>query len=316
VLLLLAQISCGGSGATLDSTAATPGSGAFRTDDNAAAAPAVGSAVEALVHADEAFSRAAARTDLVSGISAMFAPDIAYPLPAARFSKSAAEAIAALRNVPNAAASHASWSVAHAGISGDGQHGFTMGYMNVTGPDGKQSPFKYLAYWIKRPEGWRVAVYRRRPSAAITAFQPVYAPLPARIIRPTTDAESINRFRETLDNAERSFSLDAQRIGLKAAFTKWGTATSWNMGAPTDSEFVQGSEKIGTAVGDGEPPEGSSVYWAPDRVIVASSGDLGVTIGTIHLNKPAADGSQDAGFGFFTIWRRADTTQPWRYIAE
>lgn len=316
VSLLIAISSCAGKGGASDPARPLPGSGAYRTDEGEVAVPQVRSAVEELVRADETFSVAAAKTDLVTGISAMFAPDVAYPLPAARFSRTAEEAIAALRTVPNASESRASWAVANAGISGDGQHGFTMGYGRVTGADGKQAAFKYLAYWVKRPEGWRVAVYRRRPAASLTEFKRVYAPLPRRMVSPTTDATSIERFRESLADAERSFSLDAQRMGLKAAFTKWGTADSWNMGGATDAAFVRGSDKIGIAVSDGEPPEGSSVFWAPERVIIASSGDLGVTIGTIHPHKPAADGSQAAGFGFFTIWRRANTTQPWRYIAE
>jgi hypothetical protein len=49
-------------------------------------------------------------------------------------------------------------------------------------------------------------------------------------------------------------------------------------------------------------------------VIVASSGDLGVTIGMIHPNTPRA--GQPANFPFFTIWRRANPTAPWRYVAE
>jgi hypothetical protein len=64
----------------------------------------------------------------------------------------------------------------------------------------------------------------------------------------------------------------------------------------------------------GQPADGSTLNWAPDRVIVASSGDLGVTIGMIHPNTPRA--GQPASFPFFTIWRRASPTAPWRYVAE
>jgi hypothetical protein len=69
-------------------------------------------------------------------------------------------------------------------------------------------------------------------------------------------------------------------------------------------------------VAEGEPPTGSSVSWAPDRgVIVASSGDLGVTIGTIVVNEPDSTGARQS-FPFFTVWRRAGPDQPWRYVAE
>jgi hypothetical protein len=49
-------------------------------------------------------------------------------------------------------------------------------------------------------------------------------------------------------------------------------------------------------------------------VIVASSGDLGVSIGMIRRNQPVT--GQPTAFPFFTIWRRATPTAPWRYIAE
>lgn len=83
-----------------------------------------------------------------------------------------------------------------------------------------------------------------------------------------------------------------------------------NMGGPAVAGFVMGSGAIGHAVSDGKLDTPSTVNWAPDRVIVASSGDLGVTIGMIHRN------DKSASFPFFTVWRRATPNDPWRYIAE
>ena len=59
----------------------------------------------------------------------------------------------------------------------------------------------------------------------------------------------------------------------------------------------------------------SPVRWATERSFVASSGDLGVSIGTIRTNRPGADGRPD-DFPFFTVWRRDRPDAPWRYIAE
>ena len=64
------------------------------------------------------------------------------------------------------------------------------------------------------------------------------------------------------------------------------------------------------------PPPAAPVSWAPDHgVIVASSGDLGVTIGTIVTNEPDSTGARQS-FPFFTVWRRPSPDQPWRYVAE
>jgi hypothetical protein len=279
--------------------------------------PTAQSAVERLIAVDRAFSFASARTDLVSGISAMFAPDVATPVPGARFSATAAEAVSAMRAVAGNAESRAEWIPTQAGISGDGMHGFTLGYLDVHRADGSVVPMKYLAYWVKGAPGWRVVAYRRRPRAAgdvSLAMQP--ALVPADMVAVSTNRKRTESFRASLDAAERSFSRDAQSIGLNAAFARWGTPASYNMGGPADAAFVVGSEAIGRAVSAGEPATGSSVSWAPDRVIIASSGDLGVTIGTIHPNDPSPGGSQAAGFPFFTVWMRANTSAPWRYIAE
>ena len=89
-----------------------------------------------------------------------------------------------------------------------------------------------------------------------------------------------------------------------------------NMGVAARSTFVVGADSIGVAVSEGEPATGSSVSWAPDHgVLVASSGDLGVTMGTIVTNEADSTGATQS-FPFFTVWRRAIPDQPWRYVAE
>ena len=55
--------------------------------------------------------------------------------------------------------------------------------------------------------------------------------------------------------------------------------------------------------------------WSTERSVVAASGDLGVSIGTIHANGAVPEG-QPASFPFFTVWRRDGADAPWRYVAE
>jgi hypothetical protein len=87
------------------------------------------------------------------------------------------------------------------------------------------------------------------------------------------------------------------------------------MGGPQSAEFVRGSVAIGQAVGAGATPD-DLVVWGPEHVFVASSGDLGVTIGTIEIGKKSAPDVQRQRVPFFTIWRRDGPGAPWRYIAE
>lgn len=273
------------------------------------------SAVDELLAADRAFSAASAKTDLVAGLAPMFALDVVIPNPPGQFAESKAAVVAALRANPDNARSQTEWTPVRGGISADGRHGFTAGFMTLNRPNGSTIPLKYLAYWVKQTEGWRVAVYKRVRSGEGSPSLALMAPaLPDRLMPPSTDAAAIARFRESLDQAERSFSNDAQRIGLGAAFAQYGSADALNLGGASDAKLVVGPENIARLVAAGEPATGSTLSWAPDKVLVASSGDLGVTIGMIHPNAPAA--GQPTSFPFFTIWRRPSPTAPWRYVAE
>jgi hypothetical protein len=275
-------------------------------------------AVDDLLQADRAFAAASAKAaNVVEGLSPMFADDVAMPVPGSRFTTTKAEAIAALGQNADNLAGRADWTPVSGGISADGGQGFTFGYMTVRKPDVAEIRLKYLAYWIKTPAGWRVAVYRRRPRGEGAEHMAAMAPsLPARWTGAAADAKAIEAARQSLDQAERSFSTEAQSIGLGAAFAKWGRADAINMGPPDAVQFIVGAPAIAKSVGAGTPTNSSPVTWAPDRVIVASGVDLGVTIGMIRPNAPGADGKPQPPIPFFTIWRRDGPNGAWRYIAE
>jgi ketosteroid isomerase-like protein len=274
-------------------------------------------AVEALLAADRAFAAASAKTDLVSGLSALFADSILMPLPGGRFAEGRAAAIAALRDNPDNVKARVDWTPVRGGISADGQHGFTFGQMTVHRDGGTQEPAKYLAYWVQEPAGWRVVAYKRTRDAAGTKATPMAPSVPQRMVAPTSDAAAIAAHRDSLAAVEQAFSDDAQKRGLGPAFETFGREDAMNLGGPKTPGFVIGAREIGKLVGQGEPAAASSVSWAADKaVIVASSGDLGVNFGFIRRNTPPSDPKQPSSFAFFTIWRRDTPTAPWRYIAE
>jgi hypothetical protein len=269
-----------------------------------------------LLAADRAFAAKAAQTDLVSGISAMFTPDVTMPIPGGKFATTVAEAVEAMKSNPANTGAKVTWTPVRAGVSADGLHGFTYGYATVTKADNSQVLGKYLSYWVKGADGWRVAVYKRALRAAGDISTAMVPPaLPPKMIAPVTDATAIDPHRQSLDAAERAFSSDAQKIGLGPAFAQYGSADAVNMGGPDKAEFVRGAGEIAKAVTGGSMDATSPVSWGPDRVIVASSGDLGVTIGMIRRNGETPPG-QASAFPFFTIWRRDSVSQPWKYVAE
>lgn len=276
-------------------------------------------AVEDLLTTDVSFAAASATRDLVNGLGAMFADDVIVPVQGRGFVDGKAAAMAALRDDTLNATSRAVWSPVRGGVSADGRHGFTYGYMTVARADGSRIQLKYLAYWVKGDAGWRVAAYRRgrRPEGEVS-MEMMPPALPAALIPVTTDIRAIETHRASLAQAESDFSGDAQRIGVGPAFAMWGSADAMNMGGPQSASFVVGNEAIGKAIGGENPSAPATINWSSERVIVASSGDLGVSIGYIRENRPpgAAAPTVAEMIPFFTIWRRANKDAAWKYVAE
>lgn len=270
-----------------------------------------------LLAADRAFSAISARTLLASGLSAQFADEVVMTVPGKGFAHGKPAAIAALAAHPDSADARVEWTPVRVGISADGRDGFTFGTMVLTRADDSEVPLKYLAYWRRGDDGWRVIAYKRsrRPPGAIGAPAMMAPALPPRLVAADPDAATRARHERSLDRVERAFSDDAQKLGLAAAFERYGRADAINLGGPDVDGFVVGARAIGRAVSAGEPATGSSVAWAPDHVVVADSGDLGVTIGMIRPHAQSADGTR-VEIPFFTVWRRPSVDQPWRYIAE
>jgi ketosteroid isomerase-like protein len=178
----------------------------------AAASPQ--SAVDELLAADRAFSAASGKTDVIAGLSPMFAADVVMPSPPGQLADGKAAVVAALRANADNARSQVEWTPVRGGISADGQHGFTVGFMTLHVPGGSTMPFKYLSYWLKQPDGWRVAAYKRVRSGEGSPSLALMAPaLPGQLVPPSSDAAAIAR-SATVRQGGRSFSNAAQKIGL------------------------------------------------------------------------------------------------------
>ena len=267
-----------------------------------------------LLAADRAFAAAAGDAGLLSALSGMFAADVILPAPGGMFVHGKDAALDLLRTNPANEGSRASWAPLRAGVSADGLHGFTFGYMTIQRPDSTEALAKYMTYWERQSEGWRARAWKRAPrDPAEISGQMMDPALPIQLVEPESDPAIVRAHEESLAEAERAFSRDAQSIGLDAAFVRYGSPDAVNMGPP-NGPYLVGAGAIGRMVGEGEPANGSSVSWGPDEgVIVASSGDLGITFGLIRSNDPASDATP---FPFYTIWGRASPDAPWRYVAE
>jgi hypothetical protein len=128
------------------------------------------------------------------------------------------------------------------------------------------------------------------------------------------DSATVARFAAELSARERAFSDEARRIGRGPAFAAFGSADAMHLGGPNDTSFVVSAARIAEGVGAGETGV-ATVSWGAEQVIVASSGDLGVSIGFI-VPDPDSTGGPSPRFPFFTVWRRDSTPAPWLYVAE
>jgi hypothetical protein len=276
------------------------------------AAPAAAkSGVDQLLAADRAFALASSKLDPVAGITAMLDEEAAMPLPGKGIIVGRLAVTEAFKASPAFKGGHVGWSPVRGGISADGTQGFTFGFLTVGSGDAAKRNRKYLSYWIKRPAGWRVVAYRQIPREAGAVSTAMMQPaLPGFSAKPRADAALIAVHQASLAAAERAFSDRAQIVGLKKAFAEFGRPDAMNMYA--GAGFAVGLDAV-TANFKQDGP--AKIHWGTERGFVASSGDLGVSIGMIRPNDPPKAGEPD-GFPFFTVWKRDAPNAPWRYIAE
>ena len=265
-------------------------------------------AVNELLAADLTFSVEAAKAaDPVTGISAMLDKDVV--MPSAKGHSVGRDAVIALfRENLSYKEGIVSWSPIRGGISADGTQGFTYGFLTVSGGDPARRDRKYLSYWIKRPEGWRVVAYRQQVRQAGDVSKELLAPsVPAKAIEPVADQAVIVSHQASMAATEKSFSDHAQKVGLRTAFRDFGREDAMNMYG--GAGFAVGLDAVVAGFKEEGP---ATVHWSTERSFAASSGDLGVSIGTIRSNDPA----KNEAFPFITVWRRDGLDKPWRYIAE
>jgi ketosteroid isomerase-like protein len=264
--------------------------------------------LDELLAAERSLSDAAARLTPAEGIASLIGEGGVLMTPKGPV-RGPEAALTSLRANPANAGKSASWHAIRGGISADGQQGFTLGYLDIEGGEPARAHRRYLAYWVRGAAGWPVAALKQTLRADNETLLPIQQPaLPARMVR--LDPRRTPAHAQSLTAAEKAFSDRAQQVGNRQAFQEFGRPDAIHIFGPTG--FRIGLQTIGAAPeGAASPPQ---VNWSANEVVVASSGDLGVSIGEIRQNKAGAGPA--APNPFFTIWRRDDGTKPWRYIAE
>ena len=263
-------------------------------------------ALASLLAADRAFAAMASEGEALAAYESMLDADV-YMLAGPQLAHGRDSVLAAMRRNPRNVGARATWTPIRGGISADGTQGFTYGYMTITPAEGAPLPAKYVAYWRRGADGWRVVAYKRvpRPAGEVSMVEraPSLPETPARRVDVATVVAELKA-------AEQAFSDLAQTKGLGPAFEANGAPDAANVGGPADAEFRFGPAAIGQAVAAGAPP-GLKIRWAADHVVAAPSGDLGVNLGMIVISEGTGP---EQRVPFLTVWRR--TAAGWRYVAE
>ncbi len=256
-----------------------------------------------LLAADQAYGANALTTPFTKRAESLFADGIVLQSSSLVVGRSVA--IARLEKGRLGSGARASWHPVRAGISADGDAGFTYGYMTITRGDSTY-PAKYLAFWVRADGAWRMLSLKvggRPDGSAPTKNLPPVLPAPS---WPRAPQDSLNAVLALAD-AERSFGRAGAR-DLPDAFAVFGDSLAGHMGQ--SSAFLYGRSQIVADLRASGP--GVPITWGPEIVHVSRSGDLGLSAGYITVAGDTLAPPQP----FVTIWRRAAPGAPWRYIAE
>ena len=264
--------------------------------------------LDELFAAERSLSAAAEKLTPAEGIASLMARDGVLMTRDGPVIGPAAAATSLKANPANAG-KFASWRPIRGGVSADGLHGFTMGYLDIAGGQPERDKRRYLAYWVKGADGWRVAAFKQTLQNKGEVIVPMQPPaLPAKIVTPDPTKTPIHH--KSLVEAEKAFSDRAGVVGNHQAFQEYGRPDAIHIFGPTG--FRIGLEAIGNQP-EGTPTT-SQPNWSAETTFVASSGDLGVNVG--YIRRAVPDPRYPGPNPFMTIWRRDNPSQPWKYIAE
>jgi ketosteroid isomerase-like protein len=270
--------------------------------------PARGPARDSLFHVDETRGDSVAARGGVDGALALFSPGVAFlrsGVPGI-YGRDAARALFAA--TPTAGAR--SWQPLGGGVSADLRSGYTFGVAAHAGPPNSPPRLdRYVAYWTReRAQPWRIAAYAEvnGQSGAEVSFTA------AQLAPPTAPPTgSLARIVSDVRVADSLFSDLADRMGTGFAFAQTAASDGVMFGG---TRLIVGPAAIEEYF-RAQPP-GTSLTWRPIYTVVASSGDLGFTIGESVRTGRGPSGAAVQSFGkYLTIWRK-ERNGTWKFVVD
>lgn len=247
---------------------------------------------DALLAADRALSEKTATLGLTHGFVPALGDSVAYLYPGAPLLRGADHVRAFLESADSVV--KITWTPAFADVSRDGRLGYTYGFTRSGGTRGK-----YLACWKKNDGNWRLVAYTmtRPVPVSDSAPEPRTRELSAQIRGRADPAE--------LMHADSAFAAMSVAQGAKIAFASFAAEDAVAFGSGV--HMSEGREAI--AAGFDGFPSGAVLDWWPVAAQIASSGDLGCTVGEATI------ASLHHYSKYLTIWQRQPDGS-WKFVAD
>ena len=285
---------------------------AFSAEAPLSLPPEAEAAHDELLNADITRGDAVRRKGMAEGFVGAFAENAVFlrgGLPILRGSR-------AIRAVvgpdPAAASATVKWQPVRAEVSRDRASGYTYGYA-IVGSNGDEATLRvdrYIAFWRKGPDGWRIAGYAETYGAP-----PAPRPLPAPAADGILADVPMSAMRSPVDAilaADVAFARDAERLGAGEAFGRYAAPDAQMFSAA--GEFITGPEAITASFGQSSAT--SSFTWQPVYGEISASGDLGFTVGNAVVAVERQDGAAVVRYSkYLTVWKR-QRDGAWKYVVD
>ena len=257
---------------------------------------------ESLRAADAAVSASTDARGVRDGLLPYLADDAHVLVPGTTLAQGRQAAADALVFGP-AAGARLRWEPIRLDVSADGRSGYSYGAGTRTAADGAEVHARYIAYWRREGEGWKVAAFMFNANPRPVTPPPAgFFPAPAETGSVPAGVD-VAAALEGARQADRDFAAHAMAHGMGAAFQAFAAPD----GAMLAGEY--GPEAIGAAFGGAA----GTLEWGPTGGAAAAAGDLAYTVGTAVRRGP--DGQPLGYTKYLSIWRRQPGGE-WRWVVD
>jgi ketosteroid isomerase-like protein len=257
---------------------------------------------ESLRAADRAVSESTQARGIRDGLLPYLADSAHVLAPGTTLARGREQAAEALVFGP-AAGARLRWEPIRLDVSADGRSGYSYGAGTRTAADGAEVHARYIAYWRRGGDGWKLAAFMFNaspqpvtpPPAGFFPAPPATGSVPANV--------DVAAALEAARQADRDFAAFAAARNVGAAFQAYAAPD----GAMLAGEY--GPQAIGAAFAGGR----GTLEWGPTGGAASAAGDLAYTVGTAV--RRGEDGIPLGYTKYLSIWRLQPNGE-WKWVVD